>query len=204
MKALTSTVVAALGLWGCGGGEPEAAVDAPRDPGGPAGSRVNIPLKINGTLYTPDEVQALFGNEQLCFFVDQDARKQGFAYAFTSEGEWQAFFKRWERAHPREISTAGVEQTYLYTDINNGGNYITVDAYTAVPDLKNYWCDWFRCFDWNDRASSATGSRINRLTYLYEHSNYGGRWVALPNDGTRVNLTDLGFNDMASSVGYVY
>jgi hypothetical protein len=198
VKNTILAVAAVAGLWGCGGAVEE-------DTGSSTG-RFRIPIEVEGVRYSAEEANERFGQQELIFFVDKEAEQQGFAYAFTSKTAWDVFSKKWEQTHPRpEISEQDYDPdlTYLYEHSYLGGKYITVPSHTSVDDLTDYWCvPFWNCSNWNDRVSSAKGSKVNRYTILYEHINYGGSWVVLPSDGSIVNMPDVGFNDTASSLSF--
>jgi hypothetical protein len=203
MKRATVLILALFGMAGCGGGA-EPGDSAPRETGG-----VRIPLVIKGRLYTPEEVHRLYRGRLLHLFVDDEAFEGRFAYAFDSAEDEQQFLARWEAAHPQR-GPGDVSDSIFYEDIDGHGARLVVPASTAVEDLGHVHCFLWWCGRWDDRISSVTPSRRNRYTVLYEHVNYGassdGGVLKLAYDPHRgfLNLTDLGFNDRASSISYEY
>ena len=193
MKTPFLFILTVLGIVACGG--PEEV------PGRSHG--VKVPLVIDGVRYSPAEVDALFPDAQLSFFIDKEAQDQGFVYAFTSEADQKTFRDRWALEHPREVQAAALSDSVFYEHINNSGASFTLAEHTLEPDLRSV-CRWFTCTDWNDKISSVTPSRTNRFTTLYEHINYYGRSYSMANNVFQVNLTDVNFNDLASSITYVY
>ncbi len=197
MKKQLLFILTALGLAACGG--PEDQQERPHD--------VKVPLVINGVRYSPEEVNTLFADAKLSFFIDKEAQEQGFVYAFTNEVDRLAFRERWLMEHPREVQQSSVEDSTFYEHINNAGASFTLAAHTAEPDLRSV-CRWYWygyvCTNWNDRISSVTPSRVNRITTLHEHINLGEPTYDMPNSVTQVNLTDVGWNDRASSISYTY
>jgi hypothetical protein len=190
----------AMCSWACGGmemEEQETRSDVPK---------VRAPLQINGQRYSPDEALALFGDKIVGYFVDEEAQAGGFVYAFTSHEEERAFLREWEEAHPRdEQAMAGDTDSIFYEHIGNGGASIRLPAMTAEPDLTRFGCLFYMpCGFWNDKISSVTPSRLNRYTLLYPHINYGGVPLRLSNGVNYYDLTNEGFNDMASSISFEY
>jgi hypothetical protein len=198
MKMLMAVTLVA-GSWACGGMEMEETRAE--------GSKVRIPLVINGQRYSPEEAQALFGDSLTRYFVDEEAQAGGFAYAFTSQEEEAAFLQRWEQTHPRpEVQAqAGDGDSIFYENTNNGGNSIRLPALTREPDFTRFGCFFYtQCNLWNDKVSSVTPSRLNRYTIIFEHINYGGESYRLANGVANYNLPDIGWNDRISSVSYEY
>ncbi len=195
MEKLMLSVVAVV-LWACGGAEEDAS---------PLLSKVRVPLEIDGARYSPQEAENLFGGQVVSFFIDEEAQRQGFAYAFTSAAERDAFLQKWELEHPPEVQAQSVTDSVFYEHAGAGGDSFTLPQYTAEPDLTRRGCFLrVKCNLWNDRISSVTPSRTNRYTMLYEHINYGGRSLWLSSGVGLVELSNNGFNDMTSSISYAY
>jgi hypothetical protein len=197
-KSLMALLV--VGAWGCGGYE------ASDDRGTFDLSKVRVSLEINGRRYSPGEAAAHFDGQVVSLFVDEEAQRRGFAYAFTSEEEMGAFLHKWELEHPRvEKVEAGLSDSIFYENSNNAGASITLPENTPEPDFTRFGCFLrMQCNYWNDRISSVTPSRINRYTILYEHINYGGASVWLFSGVNNYNLADLNFDDVASSASFLY
>lgn len=210
MKRAAALTLALFGMAGCGEGAGPGD-SGPEQPGG-----VRIPLVIQGHLYTPEEAHRLYGGRLLHLFVDDEAFEGRFVYAFDSAEDERQFLARWEAAHPRrepgEGSAGGldVSNSIFYEHIDGHGDQLVVPASTAVADFGQVNCFLWWCGRWDDRISSVAPSRRNRYTVLYEHVHYGassdGGVLRLAYDPHRgfLNLTDLGFNDRASSVSYEY
>lgn len=91
-------------------------------------------------------------------------------------------------------------RTFIYEHANFWGAWLSVGPGWGLPDLRqwNISCTLWFCDDWNDETSSVWADNFNGQT-IYEHIRYGGSVLWTRGGTWRSILSNLGWNDRASS-----
>ena len=92
-------------------------------------------------------------------------------------------------------------QVFVYEHTNYGGNYMSFEFDTLVPDLTK-WRVLNSKDNWNDRISSIKVGKNTKII-LFEHTNYKGATITLLGTGSggagNFAAMPSGWNDKASS-----
>jgi hypothetical protein len=156
-----------------------------RQPGTPS-----VRVILNGLRSTPETIDRLAGQD-LHYFLDAQALREGVVYVFTSPEARDYFVQTRRRA--RNIganlkSTAGPTATF-WQHANRAGASI------------QYSVNVLSLGAWNDIISSLeTGTKDVRL---WEHYNFGGSSMTVAADTIIEDLEPFGFNDRISSIQFL-
>ncbi|MEV0731287.1 hypothetical protein [Polymorphospora sp. NPDC050346] len=188
----------------------------------PARAAVPLPLTIDGKPASPDGITRYNGRPlYMAAMLDRGAAAE--LVAFTSPAEFEQFVRKNggpanALAQPTKEMTEGpkgatgetsagttgpsinfTNSTAIYEHSHFRGNLLTTASGWGYRDLSrvSMYCHLW-CIDWNDQASSVAADNHNGQT-IWEHAGWTGSALWTPGGWGQVNLTDLGWNDRASS-----
>ena len=175
-----------------------ASADAPASGADAAGmAEPRLPVLVDGRLYPPNELSRFKGT-RLYFVAGRRERHRGHAVAFTKRRDWVAYLRRDARAAPR-ARAAGVGEARFYEHAFLQGDSFTLQYGESDPNLRYRCRGWFCSGNWDNRISSVRTSDVGVELFADTWFPEDG-WMVYVRPFDSAELSQIGFNDVASSV----
>lgn len=147
-----------------------------------------IPIVLNGIKMPPSAVSQ-FNGQPLYGLVNQQAKREGVFYVFTSLEALETFANL--NSPPQRVPNCTQEGSFLYEALNFGSYYTGV----WIGGQESLAGDSL-----NNNIESAITTNCNVYTKLYDYTDYSGSQLWLANSGYTPNLGIYGWRNRAGSI----